>query len=178
MSNLSYCNSLKSFIINLIAGEIGFLSVMPISDSETYHNYSLFFENIQKRVKQGLYIDEHCNFYYQKDNKCVFKNFDVDYSKDLKYVLNLTKRINNNNEMIGIINNMSISLNVKAIYEYVGYLFNKDDEYFEVLRELWLSFISLKEKYGNNFEEIKKDKIKNLKKLCFLSDERIKLLDN
>lgn len=169
MSDLAHCSSLKSFSLLLISGEIGFIGVMPVSEYTTYEDFISFFGNIKNNKNAN---DENCCFFY----KTTYKRFDVDSKKDKIFVLEILKKINAINSSIGAVDNIAIRLNVNIIFEAIGKILNSEDDYFEVLEELWKTFIENKECYGENFEKIKQKKLSDLKRAFELSNERIEKL--
>jgi hypothetical protein len=169
MSDLSYCNSLKSFSLNLIAGEIGFLSIHPISEESTYQDFVSFFENIRKKVKDNDLSDEYCNFYHNNKSH----DFDVDFQKYLQFVLEIIRRIDITNNMCGAVDSYAVRMNVNYIYEAIGKILNEEDDYFLVLQSLWNTMVDDKESYGETYEKTKEDKLNRLAHSFLLSKNRI-----
>lgn len=174
MSELANCSNLKSFSLFLISAEIGFIGISPVSTYNIYEDFVSFYEEMKNKIKNKDISDENCYFNY----KNTYKNFDVDFKKDINFVLKIVKKINAINSSIGVVDDIAINLNVNSIYENVGEILNNEDEYFKVLEELWNTFITQKNHYGIYFEKTKQEKLNRLKHSFVLSDERIDRLKN
>jgi hypothetical protein len=150
----------------LISGEIGFIGSPAPNPNLVYENFIDLTESIVKRVKIRSYDDINCSF-YSKTQKESF-DFEVDYDKDWRLVFELVAKIKVINNMCGSVCNTAVSLNVDAIYEFIGSVFMQDDEYFEVLKALWKDFI-----LTNPSDEKIESKITELKNSFDLTDERL-----
>lgn len=164
--------SFKSFLVKLIASEIGFLGEMPLTQEKIYSGYTALIIEFRKKAIEEKFGDENCNFYCQKREKIV--KFEVDPLKDTKILINLMKVVNATKTMYDSKNNDNYLVLVNNIlFVHVGNAINENDDYFDVLKEMWTTFILDNELYKNNFEKIKQNKIDDLKQKFYVKNERI-----
>lgn len=166
---LSHSESIKSFGLTLIAGEVGLLSMLPPNPNLVYEDFITMSGSIIKKTKRNQLSDNDCGFYCPHRGEQF--QFDVDRKLDSSHLAEIINRINLNNKMCGSVDSTAVGLNVDYIYSSIGEIFNNDDNYFEVLKELWTSFKLDERRFD---EESQDNKIERLKRSFSLSDKRIK----
>lgn len=172
MSEIASCHSLKSVALNLIAGEVGFIGVSPSHAEKTYNDFLGFIETIKGKVQEEDFEDPYCNFAHHGPSGLVCKNFDVDYRRDLAYLTEIAKKNNAILSLMPSVDSMAVSMCVNNIYGSIGVIMNNDDDYFEVIRELWGTL----DKSSKNYELLVEHKIEGLKRCLSLSETRIQEL--
>lgn len=154
----------------LISGEFGFLGVMPMPYSKITYEFKRFEQGIGNKIRNKDYSDEHCNFCYQlQSGEMYCPSFTVDYQRDIPYLTEISKMNNIIVAMSGEIDELTINMIVENIFVAFGRIMNSDDEYFEVLMELWKSI----DKNHVSYNIIVNDKFERLRGLLRLSEARI-----
>lgn len=167
---LEHSNSFKEFGFILISGEVGFNQVNPPNPRNVYEHFISTFLNVKKRTKRKQFANLEFGFHSENDD---WIQFEVNHSYDWRKLVEMVNHINTMNKMSGnTVCDIAVGINIDYIYESVGKLANENDEYFEVIKELWKSF-----KASNPKEEKMKDKIRRLKHSFILSDGRISELE-
>lgn len=168
---LSHSESIKSFGLILIAGEVGLLSMRPPNPNLVYEDFVTMSSSIIKKTKRDQLSDNDCGFYCSHRGEQF--QFDIDRKLDSSHLSDIINRINLNNKMCGSVDGTAVGLNVDYIYSSIGEIFNNDDNYFAVLKELWTSFKLDERRFD---EESQANKIKRIQHSFSISDTRIKEL--
>ncbi|MGD1527117.1 hypothetical protein [Vibrio harveyi] len=169
MSDIASCRSLKSMALNLICGEVGFIGISPSHPEKTFNDFNAFFENIQGLVRQNDLSDPYCNFTYSMDGEVICRSFDVNFQKDLGYLVLIGRKNQITINMCAGVDTVAVGLCVDNIYSTIGEIMNQDDEYFEVVQELWKTL----DRNHSRYEILVDTKIKALKRCLSLSSNRI-----
>lgn len=181
MSDISNCDSYSSFLLNVLASEVGFLGVNPSHPEKMYDDYltyrNRYFSEFTSNPPKNDATDT-LNIYYPDGDGYTHKDLLINKTNDIRHALDLDQKNKLTLKMTGIaVTDHADPFIVSMLFENmllsIGNALNKDDAYFNILLELWNS-LGKDSKY---FETMSRHKKMDLKLKFKLSQERLDLLE-